>query len=106
MYTDNDDALRALHARFEQLTQKWKTETGMLSRVDKKCMHPAYQEIIGMGSTAIPWILKDLKATRGHWFWALRAISGEDPVQDEDVGDAQKMIEAWLAWGRNRGHNV
>lgn len=40
-------------------------------------MHPAYQQIIGMGPAVVPLLLNDLVRTRSHWFWALRAITGK-----------------------------
>jgi hypothetical protein len=95
-----------LEMDFEQLASKWKVETGMLSRLDEKYTHTAYQQIIGMGEAAIPFILRDLKETRGHWFWALRAISGESPVPQQSAGDINKVIEAWLEWGRKKGYAI
>jgi hypothetical protein len=39
----------------------------------------------------------------GHWFWALKAIAGVDPVAPEDRGRVEAMREAWLRWGREQG---
>ena len=64
--------------------------------------HPAYQQIIGMGKEAIPLILEELQREEDHWFWALKAITGEDPVPGKDWGKIQAMRAAWLAWGRSR----
>jgi hypothetical protein len=76
----------------------------MLSSITAKAMHPAYQQIIGMGPAAIPLILRDLQRRPDHWFWALTAMTGEDPVPPEDAGDMRKMAEAWIQLGRARGH--
>jgi hypothetical protein len=59
-------------------------------------MHPAYQRIIGMGPVVLPLILREMQERGGHWFWALRAISEEDPVDAQDAGAIKKMTEAWL----------
>ncbi len=67
-------------------------------------MHPAYQQIIGMGQDAIPLILAEMKRKPGHWFWALKSITGEDPVLPEQRGRIKKMTEAWINWGRNQGY--
>lgn len=67
-------------------------------------MHPSYQQIIGMGSEAVPLILKDLQQQPDHWFWALAHITGEDPVPEEKRGRLGEMAEAWLNWGRRNGH--
>jgi len=95
-----------MEKKFNRLARTWKAETGMLSRLDEKYMHVAYQQIIGMGEAAIPFILRDLKETRGHWLWALRAIAGESPVPQKNAGNLSKVIEAWLEWGRKRGYVI
>jgi hypothetical protein len=95
-----------VEAKFEQLVAVWKSETGMLSRLDQICMHPAYQRIIGMGPQVIPFILRDLKATQAYWFWALGAITGEDPVSNGENANMDQLAEAWLAWGRSQGYHI
>ncbi len=90
--------------RFEMLKASWETETAVLSSITEIAMHPAYQQIIGMGPIAIPSILKELKKKPGHWFWALRAITGEDPVPPEQSGRMRQMAEAWLNWGKEQGY--
>ena len=93
-------------AKFLTLKAKWEAETAMLSSVTEKAMHPAYQQIIGMGPTAIPLILSEMKKELGHWFWALKSITGEDPVPPEQRGKIKKMTEAWLRWGREKGYHL
>lgn len=66
-------------------------------------MHPAYQEIVGMGAEALPLILHDLQENSGQWYWALKAISGEDPVRPRDRGNVRSMKAAWLDWGMAKG---
>jgi guanylate kinase len=87
-------------ARFEQLADAWEHETKFLSNVETIISHPAYVEIIAMGQPAVALILDRLARRRGHWFWALREITGADPVPPTDDGDMVRMSEAWLAWGR------
>jgi hypothetical protein len=89
--------------RFRHLAELWKRETVYLSNVVKKAMHPAYQGIIGLGEPAVPLILEDLKRDAADWFWALNAITGENPVQESSAGNVDAMAEAWLRWGRERG---
>ena len=90
--------------RFRALADQWRRETGMLSSVSQMAAHPAYQEIIGMGAAAIPLLLRELQERGGHWFAALRAISGENPVPPEYAGRIPKMSEYWLEWGRRQGY--
>ncbi len=102
-------ALDAAHdemvrARFHRLAAQWREECQLLSSTTAKAMHPAYQQIIGLGPEALPLILKELAETPGHWFWALKSITGEDPVPPADVGNIRRMTEAWLKWGRAHGY--
>lgn len=96
----------ASEERFRYLVETWKAETGHISNISKKCVHPAYQEIIGMGEGVIPFVLRDLKTTRADWFWALTAITGQNPIPESDEGKVAKMAEAWLLWGRAKGYDI
>lgn len=96
----HDDAAR----EFRVLADRWRAETAALPTMQQKAIHPAYQRIIGMGSTAIPMILRELKERGGHWYWALRFITAADPVPDADRGRVAAMREHWLEWGRSAGY--
>ena len=89
-------------AAFDLLASEWKRDTVHLSSSTMMAEHHAYQKIIGMGEDAIPWILRDLEATHAQWFAALRAITKENPVRNEDRGNIQAMTDAWVSWGKNR----
>jgi hypothetical protein len=88
---------------FQSLAKEWHSETRFLSSTHKMAIHPAYQRIIGMGYSAVPLILQELKEEPDHWFWALSAITGEDPVPSDQKEDLEAMSEAWLTWGEERG---
>ncbi len=90
---------------FHALAAAWKSETRLLSNVTKRAIHPAYQQIIGMGDAAVPLILEDL-ARQGpdDWFWALTAITGDNPITEDIAGNMDAMTEAWLKWGMSRGY--
>src|SRR5229473_2339691 len=91
--------------RFNRLAKSWKTETELISKMSRKLMHPAYQRIIGMGEPAIPLILKDLAANGpDDWFWALTAITDENPITEGMAGNMVAMTEAWLQWGKSAGY--
>lgn len=90
--------------RFLSLKKEWEDNTAHLSSVTEIAMHPAYQKIIGMGPVAIPLILEEMKKKPGHWFWALKSITGEDPVLPEKRGKIKQMTEAWREWGRKQGY--
>jgi hypothetical protein len=98
--TESDQHVQHL---FERLASGWREETGLLSSITDIAMHPDYQRIIGLGEKALPLILRELGQQPDHWFWALKAITGEDPVPPEAQGDMQRMRKAWLEWGESRG---
>jgi hypothetical protein len=89
---------------FQELAGQWQEETAHLSSQTQIAMHPAYQRIIGLGPVALPLIFRDLERKSNFWFWALRALTGENPVKSEDQGRVGRMTEAWLAFGRERGY--
>ncbi len=88
---------------FRRLANRWRQQTAFSSSTTAMAMHPDYQAIIGMGPAALPMILEALSEGRGHWFWALKAISGVDPVPPQDRGAIPRMKKAWLDWGRAKG---
>lgn len=111
---DNEDLRRALEAtrkvgpqdlraEFNELAEQWHDETGHMSSATSFTQHPAYLRIIGMGPAVVPFILEDLRRTQAHWFVALRLITGENPIKPEDKGKVQRLADAWIAWGRERG---
>jgi hypothetical protein len=98
-----DQKRQAMERRFRSLAEQWKRETAYLSNVAKKAMHPAYQGIIGLGEPAVPLILEELQQDPADWFWALAAITGENPVRESSAGNIEEMADAWLRWGREQG---
>lgn len=90
--------------RFRLLAESWRLERPPTSFASELAMHPAYQQIIGMGEKAVPHILCELEKDPDHWFWALKAITGADPVAPESRGRLPEMVAAWLFWGRARGY--
>ena len=54
-----------------------------------------------MGSAALPFIFSELEREPDNWFWALKAITGEDPVPEEHRGDVALMAKDWLAWAQS-----
>ena len=89
---------RGTQARFRKLAATWKSETELISKVSARAVHPAYQKIIGMGESAIPLILDDLaKNGPDDWFWALTAITDENPITPSVAGNMSAMTEAAVA---------
>ncbi len=91
-----------LRLRFEELVQGWKRDTEHISSLSKTVMHPDYQKIIGMGEPVLPFIFDELQRRGGHWFWALHAITQEDPARG--CAGFQEAARAWLRWGKSHGY--
>ena len=90
-----------LVARFRRLADQWLAATVNMSMIDDMITHPAYLEIIGMGPSALPLLLDELERAPNHWFAALIAVSGgQNPVEEDEAGDLDKMTEAWMRWAQ------
>jgi hypothetical protein len=94
----------SVREKFQRLANRWHKAVAHLSSSSKRESHPAYQEIIAMGNPVVPCLLGDLATMRRHWFTALTAITGANPVAQEDAGDIARMTDAWLLWGRGKGY--
>jgi hypothetical protein len=66
--------------RFPRLVAEWKQQSRSLSNTAQMAMLQPYQRMIGMGLSAVPLILEELHREPDQWFWALEAITEEDPV--------------------------
>ena len=97
-------AERELKERFNGLASTWEEETALHSSRSAIVSHPAYQASIGIGEKAVPTLLEDLYLNRRHWFDALEAITGENPVREDQRGQITQMIDAWIDWGERAGH--
>ena len=92
-----------LAVRFENLAADWQQAIAHQSSSRIRYEHPAYREIIALGRPVVPLLLRDLQANRRHWFAALQAITGVNPVAPDDAGHVDRMIDAWLRWGAENG---
>lgn len=91
-------------ARFRQLAREWRKGTAHLSSAARMAKHPAYQEIIRMGESAVPLLLAELARKPGHWFLALHTITGANPVPPGSEGNINEMVQAWIRWGKDKGY--
>lgn len=93
-----------MEERFRRLEAQWRAETGHLSSSNKILEHPTFHEIIRIGQTVIPFMLRDLEQQPRLWVWALPEITGDDPVPVADRGNIVKMTDAWLHWAKEHGY--
>ena len=76
---------------FAELAKEWKKATEIYSLIADKVEHPVQRKILLMGKEVVPLILAELERDVDHWFYALRMLTGEDPVPEEDAGRGMKM---------------
>ena len=100
-----DDGQSALEKSFRAQVEIWKDETGHLSSITKALAHSSYLRIIGLARYSADHeierlLLRELEAEPDHWFAALSAVTGQDPVKPEH--DFDEAVAAWLEWGRKK----
>jgi hypothetical protein len=98
---------RTLEERFREQSDKWAQETQHLSSPIQRMAHPSYQAIMGMAQEnkqeVIRLLILDLQERRRAWFWALSYLAQTNPISPKDAGKMDKMIEAWVKWGKTEG---
>ncbi|MFC1675993.1 hypothetical protein ACFL3G_02890 [Planctomycetota bacterium] len=98
------DSESEMKRKFQKLARQWENDTAYVSSIHQIILHHSYQEIIGMGHNVIPLIFNELEKKTGLWFWALQALTGENPVTEDAFGDFTEMRRAWLSWGDIHGY--
>ncbi len=91
--------------RFFELSRRWRRESRAMSSTTDMVDLASYRQLIGLGADVVPLLLKQLQAEANEpnqWFYALRQITGEDPVPREVRGKTREMAKAWIAWGAER----
>ena len=89
---------------FNDLLNSWEEETGVISSTTVIINNQYYQKIIQMGKKAIPFIIEELKENRNpDLMYALRVITGENPVPPESRGKVKEMISKWLELAKEKG---
>lgn len=101
-YLTEDAVEPDLAVRFETLVDEWETDTAFTSGLNEMVMHQNYQEIIGMGLPALPFIFERITDSPARWFWALRAIVGHDVAANATT--SSEAAERWLDWGNANGY--
>jgi len=90
--------------RFRRLAEVWHQETDHLSSMSEASAHPAYQEIIDLGPDILPLLFRDLEENHTHWFGALAALTGAQPIPTGAGGKIPTMVDAWIRWAKDNGY--
>ncbi len=92
----NGEINSELAEKFYSLASQWQSDVEGMSSTAQMSQHPAYQEIIGMGTKVVPLLLRELKQNPLYWLLALSEITGENPIKPEQRGRVIQMAEAWI----------
>jgi hypothetical protein len=92
--------IEQVRREFAKHSTKWRHDTAFTSSATDIILHPSYQRIVGLGTDVVPLILRQLEKSPEYWFWALEAITGENPVPESEKGRIRLMTKRWVDWGR------
>lgn len=81
-----------------RLADEWRAATLFTSSIQDMILHPAYQQIIGFGERALPFLIEEIRSSDDYWFWALSMITRTNPVPEDQSGNYRAMKHAWLEW--------
>lgn len=90
---------------FDTLTEQWEMDCMFSSSSTEMHMHPAYQQVIGLGPEVIPFVLRAMNDGQFHWDHALRALTRDDPVPEDSAGDMVKAQNSWMKWAQEHGYS-
>lgn len=97
------DSESELRERFDQLKREWAADVAGYSTIHHKVAHPAFLAILALGPDVLPLVLREFTENGGHWLPALRALTGESPVPQEEWGNMTAARARWRTWGEARG---
>lgn len=100
--TLKEGAISQDETAFNDSVAEWFSQTWMIASPEDKFNHPAYQRIIEMGNKVLPFIFDEFQEEPFNWFFALRRITGENPVQPGS--SYEETVKAWLRWGEKRNY--
>jgi hypothetical protein len=89
-----------LKKRFDLYNSIWKSETIFSSSITEITNNAAYRSIIALGQEVIPFIIDDLKVNDNHWFHALEALTGQNPIKENHKGIVLLMKKDWVEWAK------
>ena len=91
---------------FAHFRDAWRKERGPTSWVEEMTACPSYIQIMHMGPGVVPYIIEQLRRegdNPDHWYVALEALTGADPVPESAYGYTTKIAQAWLEWANEEG---
>ncbi len=93
----------SIESVFESLKNSWVRSTRFKNSLSEINDDKSLLSIIDLGPIVVPMILKDLRDSPKHWFYALRVLTGSNPIKKNEAGNLVKMQTAWLSWAAKKG---
>lgn len=87
-----------LKNKFQSYKNTWEEQTLFSSNMTEITSNSAYLSIIALGKDVIPLIIANLRNEENHWFSALEALTGVNPIKKEHKGIFNLMKSDWLEW--------
>lgn len=84
---------------FRRLTKQMEGRLGPTSRLREWLFSEEYVAIVGLGPRVVPHLLVDLRKHVRPWFFALRALTRQDPTVGVSPGNFEELARHWVAWG-------
>ena len=99
-----DMPVETVEERFRRLADSWHKGTDYLSSMEEADHHPAYQEIIHLGSEVVPLLSRNLADNHTHWFAALEAIAGCGRCRQRSRAISPKWRKPGFRWAKDNGY--
>lgn len=90
-----------LESEFMSLAEKCEEKMRFKSILKDIINNSYYRQIVGMGDSIIPVLLREMENNPILWTSALSDIARKrNPIKDEHRGDLRKIISTWKEWGK------
>lgn len=90
-----------LKDRFEILAKQWSDHCQQMrfsSIMADYLDHPAYRELVDLGTSAIPWIMARWPQDNLPWEFVLQKITGIAMIDDANEFSPPQVRKKWLDW--------
>ncbi len=99
--TPPKEAAMDIAQQFKALAGQWEEHRQSVmfsSKMSDYLNHPAYHELVKLGSPAIPYIIERFRTDRLPWGFVLEAITGIKMVEDGGAYKPAEVRQRWIAW--------
>jgi hypothetical protein len=90
-----------LKDRFDTLARQWAEHCQQVrfsSTMNDYLDHPAYGELVDLGTPALPWIMARYPKESLPWGFVLQEITGIRIIEDPNEFSPPQVRQKWLDW--------